>query len=152
MINYIQHLWQSLIKKFVKQTDPKVQTKDSERIDINSGFLSFTLNKEDGILIHCLLPKIDFDNTDIDQIAIEAERFAEMLLCINDGLLKKEIINVLKGQYNNETNPSQKLLIENVLNFWSILYTHYKAEKKKSIKQLSKMPLIRPMAVFSTKR
>ena len=146
MFKYIKYIWQRYLKK-----PPTIKT-DTKAIDINAGFLSFTLNKEDGIMIHCLLPKIDVDNLDLDTIAIEAERFAEMLLCINDGLLKKEIINVLQTQYENETNPHQKLMIENVLNFWSILYTHYKTEKKKSIKQLSKMPLIRPMAVFSPKR
>jgi hypothetical protein len=148
MFNYIRNIWKRLFKK------PVQITKDNETnaIDLSAGFLSFTLNKDDGILIHCLLPKVDVDDSNIDDIAIEAERFAEMLLCINDGLLKKEIINILKNQYENETNPHQKLLIENVLNFWSILYTHHKAEKKQSLKQLSKMPLIRPMAVFSTKR
>lgn len=149
MKNYIRYVWKYLFGKFLTSKETKI---DSNAVNIESGFLSFTLNKDDGILIHCLLPKIDFDSSNVDQIAVEAERFAEMLLCINDGFLKKEIINILKDQYENETNPNQKLLIENVLNFWSILYTHYKTEKKKSLKQLSKMPLIRPMAVFSAKR
>lgn len=150
MLKYIQKLWRLIsgVKK------PKLDTTTNNKIksEIKNGIISFGLNNDDGILIHCLLPKFNMDDADPDTIALEAERFAEMLLCVNEGLLKKEIINVLKDQYEIEENINQKLLIENILNFWSILYSHYKEEKKKTAKSAYKMPLIRPMAVFSTKK
>ena len=147
MLKYLKLLWNKLFD--LKQKE--VNSKPIEEPLLNTGIISFALDSKDGILIHSLLPKISTDNANPDTIVSEAERFAEMLLCVNEGLLKKEIIQVLREQYEIEENINQKLLIENILNFWSILYTHYKSEKKIA-KNGNKMPLIRPMAVFSTKR
>jgi hypothetical protein len=148
MIEYIKNICRLIFSA------KKAKNLEDRKTELKNGIISFAIDKKDGILIHCLLPKINnnIDSIDPEIIATEAERFAEMLLCVNEGLLKKEIINVLKHQYEIEDNINQKLLIENILNFWSILYDHYKVEKKKSAKEAHKMPLIRPMAVFSAKR
>jgi hypothetical protein len=151
MYKYIK--W--LLNKFY--TSPKTKTEnndDSKKIvsEINNGLITFGLDDKDSVLIHCLLPKVDTLDGNIDKITHEAERFSEMLLCLNEGLLKKEIINVLKKQYEIEENTDQKLLIENILQFWSMLYSHYKREKKKAAKEANKTPLVRPMFVFSSKK
>jgi len=144
-----------LLNKFY--TSPKTKTDnndDSKKIvsEINNGLITFGLDDKDSVLIHCLLPKVDTLDGNIDKITHEAERFSEMLLCLNEGLLKKEIINVLKKQYEIEENTDQKLLIENILQFWSMLYSHYKRGKKKAAKEANKTPLVRPMFVFSSKK
>lgn len=148
MIEYIKKLYRFILPKKSLKSEDILDVKSQ----INNGILSFGLNNNDGILVHCLLPKLNTSDINHDTIAVEAEKFAEMLLCINEGLLKQEIINVLREQYDTEEDINQKLLIENVLNFWSLLYSHYKIEKKKTAKSANKMPLIRPMAVFSSKR
>lgn len=144
-----------LLNKFY--TSPKIKTEkdyDSKTImsEINNGLITFGLDNNDSVLIHCLLPKVNTSDGNIEKITHEAERFAEMLLCLNEGLLKKEIINVLKKQYEIEENIDQKLLIENILQFWSMLYSHYKRGKKKAAKEAYKTPLVRPMFVFSSKK
>jgi len=151
MYKYIK--W--LLNKFY--TSPKTKTDnndDSKKIvsEINNGLITFGLDDKDSVLIHCLLPKVDTLDGNIDKITHEAERFSEMLLCLNEGLLKKEIINVLKKQYEIVENTDQKLLIENILQFWSMLYSHYKRGKKKAAKEANKTPLVRPMFVFSSKK
>jgi hypothetical protein len=151
MYKYIK--W--LLNKFY--TSPKTKTDnndDSKKIvsEINNGLITFGLDDKDSVLIHCLLPKVDTLDGNIDKITHEAERFSEMLLCLNEGLLKKEIVNVLKKQYEIEENTDQKLLIENILQFWSMLYSHYKRGKKKAAKEANKTPLVRPMFVFSSKK
>lgn len=144
-----------LLNKFYIPPKTKIENNyDSKTIssEINNGLITFGLDDKDSVLIHCLLPKIDTNDGNIDKITHEAERFSEMLLCLNEGLLKKEIINVLKKQYEIEENIDQKLLIENILQFWSMLYSHYKKGKKKAGKEANKIPLVRPTFVFSSKK
>ena len=146
-----------LLDKFYTSTKIKTEDQDNNNSklitsQINNGLITFGLDDNDSVLINCLLPKINNCDGNIEKITHEAERFAEMLLCLNEGLLKKEIINVLKNQYEIEENIDQKLLIENIIQFWSILYSHYKKAKKKAAKETHKTPLVRPMLVFSSKK
>lgn len=115
-----------------------------------NGMIIFSVSEPDSVDISCMVPNpISDDPADLSN---QAEQFAEMLLCINEGLFKKNIIQVLTNHYDKETDPIKKLLIDNILHFWSVLQTTYKTEKKLKSKNNSKEPLINPMAVFSNRK
>lgn len=126
-----------------------VSTKGLDFNNVN-GMIIFSMSDPDSIDISCLVPNPTSE--DATQLSNQAEQFAEMLLCINEGLFKKNIIEVLTKQYEKEKDPIKKLLIDNILHFWSVLQTSYKTEKKLKSKNNSKEPLVNPMAVFSNRK
>jgi len=140
------------LKKLFKNSNPienkKIERDNSIKKHITN--ISFVLADNDNIDIICSLP--DIKNKNPEEIAEEAEKFAEVLLCINEGLFKNEIVNILNEKHKTENDPIQKLLIENVLNFWLLLNDHYKKEKNKLDKKRAKTPLIRPLLVFSNRK
>jgi len=143
-------LIQWLINLFKKNSieNKKVEQDNTKPKKVTN--ISFVLADNDNVDIICGLP--DITNESPEDIAEQAEKFAEVLLCINEGLFKSEIVNILNEKYKTENDPIQKLLIENVLNFWLLLNDHYKTEKNKLDRKRSKMPLVRPLLVFSNRK
>lgn len=135
---------------FKKKSIENKKIEDNNTKTKNLTNISFILADNDNVDIICGLP--DIKNESPENIAEQAEKFAEVLLCVNEGLFKSEIVNILNEKHKTENDPIQKLLIENILNFWLLLNDHYKKEKNKLDKKRSKMPLVRPLLVFSNRK
>lgn len=112
-----------------------------ENIDI-IGSITFKLLKDKNINISCYITETkDFSVNELTELS---EDYAELMMCINEGLLATEIIKFIKESIEATEFEQDKLFFENVLAFWSIHYANYIKQKRAKLNQ----PLIKPSAVF----
>lgn len=104
--------------------------------------ISLRLNKDGHIDILCELPETEkLNNENIINIS---EKYAEVLLYMNKGLFKHQIISILNNHkhiYNHI--PNSILFIDNVLSFYKLLEIEFNKIKKQKTN-----PLVRPISVF----
>jgi len=81
----------------------------------------------------------------VEQISLLAENCANLVVLINNGLLKKELIGSIKQlKKANMNNDKTTLFLDNVLFFNGLLQEELKSIKKES------GPLVRPSSVFKS--
>lgn len=106
--------------------------------------IKFILHQNDEIDIEYDIPSNK--SMKLEDITGISERYAELLLGINYGLLKNQIIDNLKT-HNTDSDDNQKILIiDNIIAFYDIL-------KKEMLKKsaIYNQPVITPSMVFSNK-
>lgn len=136
MIKYILSL---ISKIFCIHTDPnKVKTKDTKNYLCQ---LSFCLNDTKEIDIYCQLP--DLKPGDIKSLHNDSMVVAEFLHIIHSGKLQKQTLSLI--QEETEYNAEEKLFFDNIVFYLTLLDT----EAKKSNKNSSTEPLVRPSRVFN---
>lgn len=105
--------------------------------------ISFQLTKDNDI-------DISFNHTDVREYSVEeistlAENCANMIVLLNNGFLKKDLIGTIKHiKKANMNNDKSTLLLDNVLFFHNLLQEELKSIRKES------GPLIRPSSVFKS--
>lgn len=110
------------------------------------GSLELRLTQDLDIDILCLIP--DIEGKTQEEMILSAEEYAKFLVYLTQGdLLKNEIHKFLLDRSQKTRDPEYKLLLDNIMVFWSILSKEYKKKLKNNIKD--DMPLIRPISVFS---
>lgn len=81
----------------------------------------------------------------VEQISLLAENCANLVVLVNNGLLKKELIGAIKQlKKANMNNDKTTLFLDNVLFFNGLLQEELKSIKKES------GPLVRPSSVFKS--
>jgi hypothetical protein len=102
--------------------------------------ISFELDINDNININISLP--DQKEIPLDNMVNVAEKYAQLILAINKGLLTHQVLQTLSNRAKNTDNVNEQLFIDNVIS----LYDSLKKELNKI--QTSSSPLIKPMSVF----
>lgn len=133
---------------FNKKTSPIIIPDSSiiDSLNINENYvceISFQLTKDNDI-------DIGFKHTDVREYSVEeistlAENCANMIVLMNNGFLKKDLIGTIKHvKKANMNNDKSTLLLDNVLFFHNLLQEELKSIRKES------GPLIRPSSVFKS--
>ena len=133
---------------FNKKTSPIIIPDSSiiDSLNINENYvceISFQLTKDNDI-------DIGFKHTDVREYSVEeistlAENCANMIVLLNNGFLKKDLIGTIKHvKKTNMNNDKSTLLLDNVLFFHNLLQEELKSIRKES------GPLIRPSSVFKS--
>jgi hypothetical protein len=103
--------------------------------------LNFKLTKNEEIDIEFIHSEID--NLSLDEISSLAEKYANLIVLVNNGLLKKQFLSTIKKyQKRNVNNSKITLLLDNILFFNNLLQQELKIIKKEN------EPLVRPSSVF----
>lgn len=105
--------------------------------------ISFYLTDSSDIDIVCNIGDINFEN--LDEITIFAEKYAELLVLLNNGLLKYQILEIISEYSKDQTDDklNNKLFADNILSFYRVI------DKKIQHAKRTKKPLIRPIEVFN---
>lgn len=105
--------------------------------------ISFQLTKDNDIDIG--FKYSDVREYSVEQISTLAENCANMMVLLNNGFLKKDLISTVKHiKKANMNNDKSTLLLDNVLFFNNLLQEELKSIRKEN------GPLIRPSAVFKS--
>ena len=87
----------------------------------------------------------DIKDSSIEDISFIAENCANLLVLINNGLLRKDLVNSIKKKKKKHMHhPKITLLYDNILFFHNLLEEELKSIKKES------GPIIRPSEVFKS--
>ena len=79
------------------------------------GSITFLLTKDYDIDVKYMLPNID--NISLERLLELSEKYASLLLVVNDGQMEERILEILKDSI--KLDDSYSLYIENVLRFVS---------------------------------
>jgi short-subunit dehydrogenase involved in D-alanine esterification of teichoic acids len=139
------------IKKLKNYFDIKTESKiiipDNNTIDeLDSEHiceLKFKLTKNDEIDIEFM--HSDISDMSSDEISAIAEKYANLIVLVNNGLLKKEFLATIKNYKKKHINNSQMtLLLDNILFFNNLLQQELRIIRKEY------EPMIRPSSVFKS--
>lgn len=86
---------------------------------------------------------IDLNNS--DSIIKNAENLAEMIVYLTSNSFQKTIISELSDKYNHTETVTDKIFIDNIIAFHDVIKQEVASANK------SKLPVIRPLSVFSAK-
>ena len=105
--------------------------------------VSFKLTNENNIDIVFVTKEVKDDT--VEDIAQLAENAANLIVLINNGLMKKELLRAIKDLKKiNMNNDKKTLLLDNILFFHNLLQEEFKSSKKDN------GPLIKPSSVFKS--
>lgn len=139
MIKFINYI----IKYFIKQKkEETTEFIDSEELLENVFSIHFVIKEKD-VDIFCDLSYTHKGS--ISDISDISEKYAQILVSLNYGLLKPKIIESLKLESKESEDNNKILLIDNIISFYDI----YKTEMTKN-SALYHKPLISPLSVFGS--
>lgn len=138
---FIYQIYKKFLDLFRKTNNKTQQTKSD--IDLTCGIFIKVSNNED-IDISCIIPSLD--NCTNKALIQSAEKYAELLVLLNSGLLKTHIFAGLEKHIENTTKIENKLYIDNIIYFYEIFEKHINNNKENHINK----PLIKPSLVFRT--
>mgnify|MGYP003348854759 CR=1 FL=1 len=133
-MKYLRLLFKRFCQSYNRQTKQSVSSEE-----YLSG-ICFNLTKQADIDIIALLP--DMAKIDDNDIGDVAEKYAQLMLAINHGLLKTKILEILSNRYESSSDYKEQLFIDNVITFYDI----FKTELNK-IQYNNQSPLIKPSSV-----
>ena len=107
------------------------------------GCIRFSMLDDYSVDIDVNLP--DMSDASPTNTAIAAERYAEFLLSINQGFHRDQILRTLNSKIDHN-NAQEYLFIDNIINFWGLLYEQYKKNKKADIQY--DQSVVKPSQVF----
>lgn len=103
--------------------------------------VNFKLTPDQNIDIEFLYDNVQ--DSSIDQISVLAESCANLIVLINNGLMKKNLLDTIKNyKKQNMNNDKNTLFLDNILFFNNLLQDELKEIKKDND------PLIRPSMAF----
>jgi hypothetical protein len=135
----IQIIYEKFCSLFKKNEEQNKQ-------DINEEYLCsvcFGLNDDFDIGIIGSFPPMK--NSTMEEIANIGEKYAQLLLSVNKGLLAKDTLNILDNRYKSSEDHKEQLFLQNVLIFYNLL------NEEIAKVQNTNQPLISPSAVFNKK-
>ncbi len=132
-MSYLSKIWRYFTSDQEKKTNNTY----------NNGSITFCVDDNKKIKVIMNLPLINND------IIEKSEDYANMILNITNGYANKELASYLQNNSIDTKNDEEKLLIDNIIYFWSVLT----AEHHKYISEKIKLnePVIKPSQVFITK-
>lgn len=136
----IWKIYKRAIRFFSRPKNPVVKREKNETEYIASIEFSLTDNEELDIVYK--LP--DTKMLTLDDITSLSEQYANLLVGINGGNFKADMISILEKTKKDTEDPQQQLLADNILSFWSILHVINEQNKHHS----SNKPVISPSSVF----
>jgi hypothetical protein len=136
-------MFKNIIQKFL--TIDKKETEElSEEIQTKFS-IQFSIDKNENIDI---IFDIGYPATiNIADIASISEKYAQLLLTINHGGFKSQIIDTLKRESKESEDDKKILIIDNILSFYDLL----KREMLKS-SSLYNQPIVSPSMAFKLNR
>ena len=137
MINIYQ-TYKKLLSFF--KPSPEKLIKENQ---FNIGNLLFKFTDSLDVNITCEIPSVE--TLSLEEIGELSEKYAELIVYVNNGLFKEEILKILKNNAKKTDDPKEILYINNVITFCDII--HNELIKVKS-KLKGDQPLIRPSSVF----
>jgi hypothetical protein len=134
-----------LLKKDKNLDNTKSINSEIENVNLSKYYtgISLRLTQDNNIDIFCELPN-DLESLDKDQLIYVAEKYAEILLLINNGCFKEQIFEILTNHAKSKDSIKLALFVDNILSFYELL----NAEFLKIKNQKNNKPLIRPISVF----
>lgn len=133
----------SYIKKFLYRlfSEKKQEIIEDKNLKDYICEVNFKLTPDQNIDIEFLYDNVK--DSSVDEISILAETCANLIVLINNGLMKKDLLNTIKNnKKQNMNNEKNTLFLDNVLFFNNLLQDELKAIKKDN------GPLIRPSMAF----
>jgi hypothetical protein len=137
MINIYQ-TYKKLLSFFKPSSEKPVKENQ-----FNIGNLLFKFTDSLDVNITCEIPSVE--TLSLEEIGELSEKYAELIVYVNNGLFKEEILKILKNNAKKTDDPKEILYINNVITFCDII--HNELIKVKS-KLKGDQPLIRPSSVF----
>jgi hypothetical protein len=147
MFNFLSWLFRNKTKEPIQNIEEKTNTETTETTEVKKinpidksylCSLNFELNYDGTVNILCYWPNFDkLEPATIDNIA---SQYATMIFMMNNGLLKKDIVETLSDVMYSE-EPFDAYFVHQVLSKW--LEITEKTEQNKDNK-----PFIRPSSVF----
>jgi vacuolar-type H+-ATPase subunit F/Vma7 len=142
----MKFLYTLLKKIFYKNKIIIPRPEDIENITGTESYvceISFKLTNENNIDIVFITKEVRDDI--VEDISQLAENAANLIVLINNGLMKKELLRAIKDLKKiNMNNDKKTLLLDNILFFHNLLQEEFKSSKKDS------GPLIKPSSVFKS--
>jgi hypothetical protein len=138
LAKYFSFLWRSPDKKILSVP------KDYDLSILDNNYicqLNFKLLPNEEIDIEFL--HLDTESMGVEDILVISEKYARLIVMINNGLLKKQFLNTLKS-YQKEQADNDK----NVLLFDNIMFFNNLLQKELKLIQKENEPLVRPSSVF----
>lgn len=145
-----------MIKKFLSKylsflfgraqsTEVVVPSKeDLEKLSVQENYiceLSFKLTENEEIDIEFLHSGVD--DMSPEEILLISEKYARLIVLVNNGLLKKQFLNTLKSYQKKQINNDKNILLfDNIIFFNTLLQKELKYFQKEN------EPLVRPSSVF----
>ena len=133
-------IYKNILKFFSKK-----QIIQEKRIKNDTEYIAsieFSLTDNEELDIVYKLP--DTKTLTLDNITSLSEQYANLLVGINGGNFKADMIAILEKTKKDNEDPQQQLLADNILSFWSILHVINEQNKQ----QISNKPVISPSSVF----
>lgn len=137
MINYLKKVYKNILQYFSSER------KNSTETDKYIGAITFKLTKDKIVDISCYIPEVK--DISVNKLTKLSEEYAQLLVSINDGLLASKIVDLINDLMEESETDQEKLFMENILVFWSLLHVEHLKNKKNK----SSQPLIRPISVFA---
>lgn len=139
--NYILSLFNYSTKKIILPNELEIKKLKNNNNDVYVAEVQFKLTQDSHIDI--IFTHKSIQNDSVESISVVAENIANLIVLINNGLLKKELIKVIKDLKKiNMNNDKNTLLLDNILFFNNLLQEELKIIKKEI------GPLVKPSNVF----
>lgn len=143
ILSYLKKLVNTLFCKKTKLIIDNVED-EFKRIDQAEKYIceiNFKVTENQDIDIEFI--HRDVQKSSVEEISTLGEVCANLIVLINNGLIKKQLVNTIKHhKKQNMDNDKNTLLLDNILFFNNLLQDELKAIKKEN------GPLIRPSSVF----
>ncbi len=137
-----KNLW-SIISRYFSKKDQINIKQDKNNIEKFS--IQFSIDRNDNVDV---MFDIGYPETiNIADIANVSEKYAQLLLTINHGGFKSQIIDILQDESKKSDDDKKILMIDNILSFYDIL----KREMFKS-SALYNQPIVPPSMAFKANR
>jgi len=139
--DYILSLFNYSTKKIILPNELEIKKLKNDDSDVYVAEVQFKLTQDSHIDI--IFTHKPIQNDSVESISVVAENIANLIVLINNGLLKKELIKVIKDLKKiNMNNDKNTLLLDNILFFNNLLQEELKIIKKEI------GPLVKPSNVF----
>lgn len=125
---------------YASKKEEKVE-KIQDQLSETMGQITFSLTKNFNVEVLCKFPELDSNS--LDNLTTVAEKYAELIVYINNGYFHNKLISLLKNRSKITDDPNETLLIDNIITFHSAI----KKELNKVSSFYSK-PLIPPSSAF----
>jgi len=125
---------------FDKRTLP-ITSQDDD--DNQSSVHSVTLVLHSESVIDIVMTHPDLNRLSNDDIVIEAEKFAELLVYMSNNIMESKLLKTISKKGQQSSNIKEQLFYDNVITFYKLIQSEL--EQKISYNG----PLIRPTAAFN---
>jgi len=134
MLKKLFHCWSN---------DTKSENSHNHTVLNNLHTLSIVLHQNDSVNIIMMHP--DLEKLSLSEIAVEAEKFGELLVYITNPLIEPKLLSTIANKTKKDITEKEYLFYDNVITYYRLL----KVEFEKNL--IDTGPVVRPRAAFSLK-